>query len=83
MSEALVQLVTNTDDPAKTLELIDSYIELKKRTKSAFVLPEEHGYLRSVIEYLEDDVRVFRAFVILVRDLCKDSSHEYASVQAF
>lgn len=86
-NQKLVYAVANSDDPARTLELIEGYVALKKRDKEMFALPEEHAWLEPVISLVEPSDNLFRAFVLLVRndlaEVCGEASFQYKSTQEF
>jgi hypothetical protein len=84
---SLVRLVADTDDPARTLGLIDGYMELRRKRPRDFVIPERDQFLLPVMDYINGDLTIFRMFVLAVRndlaDVCGEASFQYQSVQDF
>jgi hypothetical protein len=86
-AELLVNTVADMDDPARALLLVDSYLELRRKHKREFVLPARDTYLRPIIDFVGDDLYVFRMFVLAVRNTIQetygDASFQYQSLQDF
>ncbi len=78
--KAVTEKLLNDPQPASQLQMVDAYIDQRKKMGTKFVLPKEHSHLKPLIDHYQKDLDSFVDYVRDIRDDVPPRGNTYISL---
>lgn len=78
----LREYILDSQEPERIISMADSYLQTMDKLGARFILPQEHAYVKPILEYYFEDINGWAKYVRSIRDALPRGTAKRAEIQS-